>query len=421
MKHSRTARPSAKRPTVVVVGAGFAGIRTVRQLRRAPVDILLVDRNNYHLFQPLLYQVAGAYLDTGDIAKPIRSIIRSQANARFKMSDVLGVDLGRRILQTGAGPIPYDTLVLAVGGRTSFHGLAGIQRHGFALKSLPDAVAIRNHILSCFERAALEADAARRKALLTFVVGGGGSAGVEMAGALGELVRLVLARDYPEFPIAEVRIVLAEATGRLLPDLPEDLARTAAEILKRKGVEVRLGCPIEDFDGREIRLAGRPSFPAHTLIWTAGIESVELAQSLPLPLGRGRRIMVNPALQVPEHPEVYVIGDAAYWELEGKPGPMVAPAAVQMADLAADNISRALQGKPPRSFVYKNPGALATIGRNAAVARVAGMKFKGLTAWVLWLVVHLIRLVGFRNRLIVLINWAWDYFFLERATRLILR
>jgi NADH dehydrogenase len=337
------------------------------------------------------------------------------------MAEVRGVDLPGRNLRTSAGAIRYDTLVLAVGGRTSFFGLPGVARHAFALKALPDAVAIRNHILSCFERAAQESRAERRRALLTFVIGGGGSAGVEMAGALGELVRLVLARDYPEFPVSEVRIVLAEATERLLPDLPEDLARTAADILRKKGVEVMTRCRIEDFDGAEARLAEQDALPARTLIWTAGIESVELARSLSLPLGPGGRVMVNPALQVPEHPEVYVVGDAAYWELGDKPGPMVAPAAVQMADVAAGNIARAIRGKPPESFVYKNPGALATIGRNAAVARVAGLKFKGLSAWILWLVVHLMRLVGFRNRLVVLINWAWDYFFLERATRLILR
>jgi NADH dehydrogenase len=409
------------RPTIVVAGAGFAGLRVVRQLRRAAVDVLLLDRNNYHLFQPLLYQVAGAYLDAGDIAKPVRSIIRGQRNARFRMTELAGVDLEQRSLQTTSGRLGYDLLVIAVGGRTSFHGLDGVQRHGFALKSLQDAVGIRNHILSCFEQAALTAEAAQRRELLTFMVGGGGSAGVEMAGALAELVRLVLIRDYPELPTEEIRIVLAEATGRLLPDLPADLAQTAAEILGRKAVDVRFGCIIEDFDGHKVRLRGGEYLPARTLIWTAGVEAAGATRSIDLPQGRGGRIMVLPTLQAPGHPEVYAIGDAAYWELDGSPGPMVAPAAVQMADTAAANIRRYLAGEALLEFRYKNPGALATIGRNAAVAQVGGFKFKGLTAWILWLAVHLIRLVGFRNRLVVLINWAWDYFFLERASRLILK
>jgi NADH dehydrogenase len=409
------------RPKVVVVGAGFAGIRLVNRLRHAPVDVLLLDRNNYHLFQPLLYQVAGAYLGPGDIAQPVRGIIRRYRNARFRMTEVRGLDLADRVLRTSEGPLDYDRLVLAVGGRTNFHGLEGIQRHGFALKSLSDGVAIRNHILTCFEEAALEADNLRRRQLLTFVVGGGGSAGVEMAGALGELVPLVVARDYPELSVSEVRIVLVEATSRLLPDLPEDLALTAERILRRKGVEVQLECRIEDFDGAELRLHGRPALPTRTLIWTAGITPVELAAHLPPPAGPGGRVRVAPTLQLPEHPDVYVIGDAAYWELDGRPGPMVAPAAVQMADVAARNIVDSLAGKPQGEFIYKNPGALATIGRNAAVARVAGLKFRGLPAWILWLLVHLLRLVGFRNRLVVLINWAWEYFFLERANRYILR
>lgn len=408
------------RPRVVIVGAGFGGIKSAQALRRAPVEITLIDRNNHHLFQPLLYQVAAAYLDPEQIAKPVRGIFRGQKNLTFKMTEVTGADFRNRLLETTSGAIPYDHLILAVGGRTNFFGMPGVQEHGYALKRLPDAVGIRNRLLTSFERAALEPDEGPRQAALTAVVGGGGAAGVEMAGALAELTGSVLSRDFKEFRSEDFRIILCEAADRLLPDLPEDLAREAERILKVKGVEVRLGTIVAAFDGRAVKLEDESTIPAHTLIWTAGIQAAELTARLGVPLGSGGRIVVEPTLQVPGHPEVFAIGDAAFWQEEGQVIPMVAPAAVQMAQTASDNILRRLENRPLRCFHYKNPGALATIGRNAAVAKVGRLKFRGFSAWLVWLVVHLIRLVGFRNRLVVLINWAWDYLFLERASRIII-
>jgi NADH dehydrogenase len=411
---------SEKIPRVVIVGAGFGGLKAAQALRRAPVDLTMIDRNNYHLFQPLLYQVAAAYLDPEQIAKPVRGIFRGQKNLGFKMTEMVGVDFRNRVLETTSGAIPYDYLILAVGGQTNFFGMSGVEQQGFSLKRLADGVGIRNHLLTSFEKAALEPDSAVRGGLLTAVVGGGGAAGVEMAGALAELTSNVLSRDFREFKSRDFRIILCEAANRLLPDLPEDLAREAESILKARGVEVRLGSFITDFDGEAVQLKDRTAIPAHTLIWTAGIQAARITGSLGVSLNAGGRIVVEPTLQIPGHPEVFAIGDAAYWEEGGKPIPMVAPAAVQMAETAAENVLRRIRGKALRSFHYRNPGALATIGRNAAVARVKGLKFRGFPAWLVWLVVHLIRLVGFRNRLVVLINWAWDYFFFERASRIII-
>jgi len=406
---------------VVVVGAGFGGLRAARALRRAPVQVVLVDRNNYHLFQPLLYQVATAGLEPEEIAKPARAILRGQKNFDFRMVEVTRVDFAARRLDTSAGPMNYDFLVLAPGGETNFFGLESMQRYGMGLKDIPDAVAIRNHVLTCFEQAMLEPDAERRRALLTFIVVGGGPTGVEMAGALSELIRLVLVKDYPRLNIKDVRILLVEATDKLLAALPEQLREAAGKTLWRKYVEVRFGASVADYDGARIRLKSGEVIPAQTVIWAAGVRASPLNATLGLPAARQGRIPVEPTLQVPGHPEVFIIGDAAYREQDGEPLPMVAPVAIQMGQSVAGNIRRLLRGHPLRPFHYRDQGTLATIGRNAAVANVYGLKLSGFPAWVMWLVVHIIQLIGFRNKLFVLINWAWDYFFYERAARLITR
>jgi len=390
------------RPTIVIVGAGFGGLRAARALRKAPVDVVLLDRHNYHLFQPLLYQVATAGLEPEQIAKPVRAILRRQPNFEFRMVEVTGVDFATRQVATDRGPVPYDFLILALGGETNYFGLESIVRHGFGLKGVVDAVAIRNHVLRCFEQAMLEPDAERRRALLTFVVVGGGPTGVEMAGALSELIRLVLVKDYPRLNIKDVRVLLLEASDRLLAAMPDRLSEAAAETLwRKKHVEVRFGAAVLDFDGARVTLKGGEVIPARTLIWAAGAKAVSLTATLGLTT------------------EVYVIGDAAYLEHDGTPLPMMAPVAIQMADTAVANIARRLRDEAPLAFRYKDPGSLATIGRNAAVAYLGGVAFKGFAAWVVWLIVHIIQLIGFRNKLFVLMNWAWDYFFYERAARLI--
>jgi NADH dehydrogenase len=415
---SNSAPPGAE-PTVVIVGAGFGGLRAARVLRRTPVRVVLLDRHNYHLFQPLLYQVATAGLEPSDIARPVRAILRGQPRFEFRMTEVTGLDgSGRRVLTTD-GPVPYDFLILALGGETNYFGMANIQQRAFGLKDTNDAVTIRNQVLRCFERAVLESDPERRRALLTFVIVGGGPTGVEMAGALSELTRLVLGKDYPGFRPQDVRIELLEATDRLLATMPERLSAAAARTLLRKQVNVRFGAVVEDYEGDHVRLRGGDLIPAGTLIWAAGVRAAAIAGRLGLPTARQGRIAVDPTLRVTGWNDVYAIGDAAYLEHDGQPLPMLAPVALQMAETAATNVARRVRGKAALVFRYRDPGTLATIGRNAAVAYIRGIMFTGFVAWVVWLVVHIMQLIGFRNKLFVLLNWAWDYFLYERAARLI--
>jgi NADH dehydrogenase len=387
--------------------------------RGAPVDVILVDCHNYHLFQPLLYQVATAGLSPDEIAHPVRAILRGQRNLEFRLAEVTTVDLKSRRLTLTTGEVCYDYLILAVGGVTNFFGLESVARHAFGLKDLDDALGIRNHVLKMFELAAQEADPDRRRALLTFVVAGGGPTGVESSGALSELIRLVLSKDYRGVNFKEARVLLLEGTDRLLAAFPERLREATAETLWAKKVEVRFGAVVQGFDGERIALKGGEVIPAHTLIWAAGVRAVDLLNGLGVQQGRLGRVVITPTLQIPDHPEAFVIGDAAYLEADGQPLPMMAPVAMQQAEVAAANIRRLAAGQPLVEFVYKNPGSLATIGRNAAVAQISGLQFRGFVAWALWLVVHIIQLIGFRNRLVVLINWAWDYWFYDRAVRLI--
>jgi NADH dehydrogenase len=409
-------------PTVVVVGGGFAGLEIVKTLGDKPVRVLLVDRNNYHLFQPLLYQVATAGLGPEDISYPLRAILRDQGNAAFRMAEVARVDLaGKRIITAGGEGIGYDYLVLAVGAETNHFGIESVAANAVGLKSLEDALSLRNHILSMFEQASQEADPAVRRQLLTFVVGGGGATGVESAGGLAELVHLVLAKDYPELDFAETSLTLLEGGTRLLMSLPEELAAFTAAELARKQVKVRFKAQVVSFDGQTINLADGTTIATRTLVWAAGVKAASVIGSLGVKTDRLGRAAVGLTLQLPGHSEVFVIGDAAGLEQDGRPLPMIAPVAVQQARTAAGNIDSLIRGVPLADFVYTDPGVLATIGRSSAVASIGRWRFSGFLAWVLWLAIHLIRLVGFRNRFIVTLNWAWDYFFYERAIRLILR
>lgn len=410
-------------PHVVIVGAGFGGLNVARRLKRERVRLTLVDRNNYHLFQPLLYQVATAGVSPDEIAYPARAIFRGYRNATFRMAEVLGVDYEKHLLLTSGAEIPYDYLVLAMGGETNDYGVPGVREHAFDLKTLDDATRLRSQVLRMFEAAVQEEDPARRKAMLTFTVVGGGPTGVEYAGALSELIRLVLSREYLGLNMQDVRVLLLEGTGRLLSMLPEELGRATERILHdRKGVEVRLGAQVTGYDGQQAVLKDGSLIPTCTLIWAAGVKAAGLAGALGLPQQRGGRIPVEPTLQVPGHPEVFLIGDAAYLPgADGFPLPMVAPVAIQQAKAAAANILRLARGEVPQAFTYQDPGTMATIGRNQAVALLGRWKFRGVIAWWMWLVVHLIQLIGFRNRLVVLINWVWDYLFYDRVARIIRR
>ena len=411
-----------KLPHVVIVGAGFGGLETAQKLRNAPVQITLIDRQNYHLFQPLLYQVAIAGLVPSQIAYPLRTIFRKQKNLTFQMGEVTSIDFDGRYVRANGSVIAYDYLVLSVGGQTNFFGLNAVEKNGFQLKSIESATGTRNHLLRMFERASREVDPDVRKAFLTFVVVGGGPTGVETAGALAELITHVMTKDYPQMDLSEVRVLLIEATDTVMVAYPDELRKATIRLLESKKVEILLNTRLTDYNGRRLTLADGSHIDAHTLIWTAGVRSAELTDRLGVQQAAAKRVRVEPTLQLPQHPEVFVIGDAAYVEDEkGQPLPMLATVAQQQAKTAARNLQKILKGEKPESFRYKDPGLLATIGRNAAVARIWGLSFSGFIAWVIWVGLHIFRLIGFRNRLVVLINWAWDYFFYDNQVRLITR
>ncbi|MCS7221385.1 MAG: NAD(P)/FAD-dependent oxidoreductase [Anaerolineae bacterium] len=407
-------------PHVVIVGAGFGGLWAVRALARTSVEVTLVDRHNYHTFLPLLYQVAAAEIEPEAIAYPVRAILRRYGNVRFRMAEVHEVDRDARLVRTSQGNIPYDFLILALGSISHFFGIPGAAEYAFRLKTMDEAIVLRNHILGCFERASCEPDPARRRQLLTFVIVGGGPTGVEFAGALAELIGGSLHRDYPHLDFREVHIILLEAMEALLPNLPQRLQAYALARLRSMGVEVRLQAPVSRIEPHVVRIRDGTSLPTETVIWTAGVQGEPQAKAWGLPIARAGRIAVQPTLQVPGHPEIYVVGDLAYLEEDGIPLPMVAPVAVQQGQWAAQNILRQLRGEEPQPFRYRDRGTMVTIGRNAAVAHVSRRSFTGFSAWLLWLGVHLFNLIGFRNRLLVLMNWAWDYLFYERTIRLIL-
>jgi NADH:ubiquinone reductase (H+-translocating) len=410
-----------EQPQVIVIGAGFGGLWTARAFEKAPVRVTLLDRNNYHGFWPLLYQVAAAELDAEQIAYPVRRILRRYRNVTFVLGEVEAVDFAGKTLQAGANTFTWDYLVLALGSSSSTFNIPGAEAFTFPLKTMEDGIQLRNHILQCFEMAMQEPDADRRRELLTFVVAGGGPTGVEYAGALAELVHGPLQKDYPHLDLDEVAIVLVEMTDRLLGAMPEKLGRYALERLRRKGVEVRLETAVAEVRADAVFFQDGSCLRSDTVVWTAGVRGHPLAEAWGLPLGRGGRVQVEPTLQIAGQPCVYAIGDlVAFPGEDGAPLPMLAPVAMQQGEHTAANIMRQTAGQEPEVFRYRDKGTMATIGRSAAVAHLGGVSFTGFVAWMIWLVVHLFQLIGFRNRLVVLINWAWSYVLFERAVRLIL-
>lgn len=406
---------------IVIVGMGFGGLRVAQALAGSGVEVVVLDRENYHLFQPLLYQVATAALEEESIAYPIRAITRRWRNVHFRLSEVCGVDLQSRILHTADTDISYDCLVIAAGSVTNFFGNESIAQNAFDLKQLDHAVELRNQILSSFEQAAKEQDPAKRRALLSFVIVGGGPTGVEFAGALAELVRFVLTKDYPGLPLADTRILLIEAGDRLLPALPPKLGSYAVRRLQRLGVELQFGTAVTGAGPEKIFLNNGSIIGTHTIFWSAGVSAAPLASAIPVPKAHAGRIVVLPDLTLPGHPEVYVIGDIAYCEQEGKGLPMVAPVAMQQGRYVGRAILKRMKGETVPPFRYRDKGTMATIGRNSAVASFGRLRASGFIAWLVWLGLHLFYLIGFRNRLLVLLNWAFYYLFKERQVRLITR
>jgi NADH dehydrogenase len=405
-------------PRVVIIGAGFGGLNAARALKGAPVQVIVIDRQNHHLFQPLLYQVATAALNPSDIASPIRRILRHQRNAEVILAEATAIDVEGKRVVLADGEVLYDHLILATGVTHSYFGHDDWEPFAPGLKSIEDALEIRCRVLYAFEAAEREPDAARRRAWLMFVIVGAGPTGVELAGAVSEIARHALAKDFRHIDPAEARVILLEGTSRVLPVYVAGLSEAARRQLADLGVEVHTGKMVTAIDHEGVSL-GSERIEARTVLWAAGVAASPLARSLGAPLDRAGRVQVEPDLSIPGHPEVVVIGDLASLTQDGKPVPGVAPAAIQEGKHAARNIVRSLRGQPRQPFHYRDKGALATIGRAAAVADLNFVRLTGWVAWMAWLFIHIFFLIGFRNRFVVMFEWAWSYFTYDRGARLI--
>lgn len=404
---------------MVVVGGGFGGLNAARALAGQPVRVTLLDRRNHHLFQPLLYQVATAALNASDIAAPLRSVLRRAGNVTVLLAAVERVDLAARRLALDRGELGYDALILAAGASHSYFGHEDWEVFAPGLKTLEDALEIRRRVLLAYESAEREADGTERQALLTFVVVGGGPTGVELAGALAEISRQTIARDFRVIDPTGARVILLEGGARVLAAFPESLSRRAQAALERIGVEVRTRASVTRVTADAVWL-GVEQIRARTVLWAAGVAAAPLARTLGVELDRSGRVPVEPDLSIPGHPEVFVIGDMSLCrDGKGTQLPGLAPVAIQQGRHAADNVLRRLRGRPTRPFRYRDRGTMATIGRAKAVAVIGGVKLSGLVAWLAWLFVHIMFLIGFRNRLLVLFEWAWAYVTWQRGARLI--
>jgi len=399
---------------VVIVGGGFGGLYAAKALRDAPVEITLVDRRNYHVFQPLLYQVATAALNPSDIAYPLRWVLRRQKNASVILGEARSIDLDAKIVRLADGDLAYDYLILATGATHSYFGHSEWEANAPGLKTIEDALEIRRRVLVAFENAERETDAEAQKAWLTFVIVGAGPTGVELAGALSEIARHTMTRNFRRINPSSARVILLEGKDRVLPVYPPSLSAKAAKQLEHLGVEVIANAMVTRVNDREVCI-GNTTIPARTVLWAAGVQASPLARSLVAPLDRAGRVLVEPDLTVPGHRDAFVIGDLA--AVEGVPG--VAPAAIQEGEHAAENIIRAVEGQPLRAFHYRDKGSLATIGRAAGVADFGKLELSGFFAWFAWLAVHIFFLIGFRNRLLVMLQWAWAYVTYQRGARLI--
>lgn len=413
-----------KKPQVVIVGGGFGGLWAAQVLAKQPVAVSLIDKHNYHTFLPLLYQVAAAELEPGQIGYPIRAILRRSPNVAFRLGEVIQVDVDEQqvvVVNNGRfDTIPYDYLILATGSVSRYFGIPGADKYAFSLKTMEEGIQLRNHILSCFEIAGYEQDQERRRALLTFAVVGGGPTGVEYAGALAELIYGPLAKDYPGLNLDEVQVTLLEAADSLLLAMPDKLGQYAVNQLQQMRVNVRLKAIVNEVAPDWVQLKDGTILATHTVVWTAGVGGEGMAEASGLATRPNGTVAVRPTLQLSEHDNVYVVGDLAAFKVDERYLPMVAPVATQQGTHAAENLLRQLRGEPLRPFQYRDNGSMSTIGRNAAVVHIKGKSLSGFIAWVVWLAVHLANLIGFRNRLVVLINWAWSYLFYERVVRLIL-
>ncbi len=402
---------------VVILGGGFGGLYAARNLADAPVEVTLIDRKNHHLFQPLLYQVATAALNPSDIAAPIRAVLRRQENVRVLLAEVVEIDrTGGRVVLADGEMIAFDTLIVATGATHSYFGHDEWAADAPGLKTIEDALAIRRRILLAYENAERESDARRRQAWMSFVVIGGGPTGVELAGALAEIATRALPRDFRRIDTRSARVILLEGLPRVLSSYPPGLSRKARAQLERLGVEVRTGSRVTGVDDHGVSV-GSDRIEARTVLWAAGVKASPLLRSLGVPLDRAGRVLVEKDLSIPGNPEIFVIGDAAAIEQDGAPVPGVAPAAIQEGQYVAELIATGREGRVP--FRYRDKGSLATIGRAAAVADLGAIRISGFPAWLAWLFIHILYLIGYRNRLLVMIQWAWAYLTFQRGARLI--
>jgi NADH dehydrogenase len=405
---------------VVIIGGGFGGLYAAKALRSAPVSVTLIDRRNHHVFQPLLYQVATAGLSAIDIGEPIRRILRKQKNTEVQLAEVVSVDLNeRRVALADGNHVAYDFLIVATGATDSYFGHEAWVEHAPGLKSIEDALEIRRRVLSAFEQAEIVRDAGVRNSLLTFAVIGGGPTGAELAGALAELSRHTLTDEFRNFDAGDARVVLIEAGERILSGYPPPLSARAHSQLERLGVEIRTGAPVTEIDAEGVDL-GDERILCRTILWAAGVAASGLGASLGVELDRDGRVLVEGDLTVPGHQEVFVVGDLARVVQDGKLLPGIAPAAIQMGTHAADSIVQLVQGEPTRAFRYVDRGMMATLGRSSAIAVVRGVRLWGLPAWLAWLFIHILFLIGFRNRAVVLFEWTRSYLTYSRSARLIL-
>jgi NADH dehydrogenase len=414
--------PVGKRPRVVVIGTGFGGLNVVHGLAEQEVEVIVIDRNNYHGFWPLLYQVATAELVPDAIAFPAREVIHKYKNLKFYMDEVTGIDLEKKQVQVTEGePVSYDYLILAAGSANNYFGNKDLPKHTYSLKDIDQAVELRQGLLSAFERAVLEPDEKQRAKLLTFVIVGAGPTGVELAGAMAELIRPIIHKDYPTLNENQVRIVLVEAHSSALDQFPPKLQQHAQKRLQKMGVEIRQNSKVAKVENGLITFDGGATMEAATVVWAAGVRASELAENLGIKLAHSGRVPVQPTLNLKEHPEVFVVGDMAY--LEGYKGheayPMVAQVAIQQGRQAAQNVLAQVRQQPLQPFHYFDKGTMATLGRNDAVVDAFGVQLNGLIGWFIWLVVHIYFLLGIRNRVLVMLAWAYNYLTYRQGVRLI--
>jgi NADH dehydrogenase len=414
-----TKRDEDRCPHVVIIGAGFGGLYAARKLGRLPLRITLVDRKNHHTFQPLLYQVATAGLSPGEIASPIRRIVRGRKNIRVFLAEAFGFDLAKKTVKLENVSVPYDYLVVATGSTHSYFGHSEWERAAPGLKTLEDALEIRRRILMAFEQAERQTSVFGKHDPLNFVIVGAGPTGVELAGAIAEISRRVLVRDFRFIDPRSARILLLEYAPRVLTAYPEDLSESARKQLEKLGVEVRTGTMVTDVTPASVK-TGSEEIPAAVVLWAAGVKASPLGAMLGEKTDKAGRVLVNQYLNLAGHPEVFVIGDLAWFiDSNGQTLPGIAPVAIQMAASVADNISRDLRHESRKPFVYFDKGTMATIGRAQAVAMVGKLHLSGFIAWMAWLFIHILYLIGFRNRLVVMIEWIWSYLRFEKAARLI--